>query len=81
VLADPSLAIAFFNRKACSLILFEIGFCKDLGCHTNIDEKIEKYNPLSPYYVENGDESSSSTSPLAMPARPSTTPRPKLLPL
>jgi hypothetical protein len=31
VLADPSSDA--FNKKDCSLILFEVGFCRDLGCH------------------------------------------------
>ena len=35
-----------FNRKDYSLILFEIGFCKDLGCHKKLKEKTDKYNPL-----------------------------------
>jgi hypothetical protein len=29
--ADPSPDIDSFNRKDCSLVLFEIGFCNDLG--------------------------------------------------
>jgi hypothetical protein len=46
VLADPSPEIDSFNRKACSLILFEVGFCRDLGYHKKIKEKTDKYNPL-----------------------------------
>ena len=37
--ADPSPEIDSFNRKDCSLILFEIGFCKDLGCHKKPKKK------------------------------------------
>ena len=44
--ADPSPEIESFNRKDCSLILFEIGFCKDLGCHKKLKGKTDKYNPL-----------------------------------
>jgi hypothetical protein len=44
--ADPSPGIDSFNRKDCTLIFFEIGFCKDLGCHKKLKEKIDKFNPL-----------------------------------
>ena len=44
--ADSSPEIDSFNRKDCSLILFEVGFCRDLGCHKKRDEKTDKYNPL-----------------------------------
>ena len=44
--ADPSPEINSFNRKDCSLILFEIGFCRDLGCHKKRKENTNKYNPL-----------------------------------
>jgi hypothetical protein len=27
-------------------MLFEIGFCKDLGCHKKLKGKTDKYNPL-----------------------------------
>ena len=33
LMAAGRLKIDSFNRKVCSLILFEIGFCRDLGCH------------------------------------------------
>ena len=39
--ADPSPDIVSFNHKVCSLVLFEIGLCKDLGCHKKL-----KYSPL-----------------------------------
>ncbi len=43
--ADPSLDFDAFNRKDCTLILFEVGFCKDLGCHQKYTEKTDKYPP------------------------------------
>jgi hypothetical protein len=44
--ADPSPEIDSFNRKNCSLILFEVSFCRNLGCHKKRKEKTDKYNPL-----------------------------------
>jgi hypothetical protein len=44
--ADSSPEIDSFNRKDCSLLLFEVGFCRDLGCHKKLEEKTNKYNPL-----------------------------------
>ena len=44
--AAPSPAIDSFNRKNCSLLLFEVGFGRDLGCHKKREEKTNKYNPL-----------------------------------
>ena len=43
---DPSDIINAFDRKDCSLVLFEIGFCRDLGCHDKLAEKTDKYHPL-----------------------------------
>ncbi len=43
---DPSPGIDSFNRKVFSLIFFESGFCKDLGCHKKFKKKTDKYNPL-----------------------------------
>jgi hypothetical protein len=48
---DPSsntdaFDINAFNRKDCSLIIFEVGFCRDLGCHQKYTEKTNKYLPL-----------------------------------
>jgi len=40
--ADPSPEIYAFNRKDCSLILFEVGFCRDLGCNKKRKEKTDK---------------------------------------
>jgi len=45
VLADPTRDLYFFDRKDCSLILSEIGFCRDLGCHDKLFKKIEKSHP------------------------------------
>ncbi len=39
---DPSI----FDRKKCNLILIEVGFCRDFGCHTRLQEKIVKCAPL-----------------------------------
>jgi hypothetical protein len=45
--ADPTPDLDSFDRKDdCSLILFEIGFCRDLGCHDKLAKKTEKYHPL-----------------------------------
>jgi hypothetical protein len=41
---DPSLAA--FDRKACSLILIEVGFCADLRCQVKFQGKLDKYTPL-----------------------------------
>ncbi len=46
VLADPTPVPDTFDRKDCSLILFEIGFCRDLGLQDKHIKKSEKYNPL-----------------------------------
>ena len=35
-----------FDRKQCTLIIVEIGFCMDLGCDAKFDKKTEKYSPL-----------------------------------
>ena len=41
--ADPSLDFDAFNMMDCTLILFEVGFCRDLGCHQKYTEKTDKY--------------------------------------
>ncbi len=46
VSADPTPDPDSFNRKGYSLILFEIGFCKDLGIHDKRTKKTEKCHPL-----------------------------------
>ena len=38
-LPDPST----FNRRKCNLILVEVGFCRDFGCHTMHQEETAKY--------------------------------------
>jgi hypothetical protein len=42
----PSPDPTSFNIMQCTLILVEIGFCRDLGCDIKFDEKTEKYSPL-----------------------------------
>jgi hypothetical protein len=39
---DPST----FERQKRNLILIEVGFCRDFGCHDTIQEKTAKYAPL-----------------------------------
>ena len=39
---DPSS----FNKKFCTLIVIEIGFCRDLGCNTKLEAKTKKNSPL-----------------------------------
>ena len=41
--ADPSLDFEDFNRMNCTLILFEVGFCRDLDCHQKYTDKTDKY--------------------------------------
>jgi hypothetical protein len=43
--ADPSLEIDSFNRKDCFLIPFEVGFCRDMGCHKKRKEKTISTTP------------------------------------
>jgi hypothetical protein len=40
--ADPSLDFNALNRMDCTLVLFEVGFCKDLDCHQKYTEKTDK---------------------------------------
>jgi hypothetical protein len=44
--ADPTPDLDSFYRKDFFLILFEIGFCRDLGLHDTLAGKTEKYYPL-----------------------------------
>jgi hypothetical protein len=44
--ADLPLDFDAFNKKDCTLILFEVGFYRDLGCHQKYTEKTDKYLPL-----------------------------------
>jgi hypothetical protein len=41
---DPSAAV--FDKKRCTLVLIEVGFCADLRCHIKHQEKLDKYTPL-----------------------------------
>ena len=41
----PSSDPTSFDKKQCTLILVEIGFCRDLGCAVKFDKKTEKYPP------------------------------------
>jgi hypothetical protein len=42
----PSSDPKIFDKNQCTLIVVEIGFCRDLGCDTKFDKKTEKYSPL-----------------------------------
>jgi hypothetical protein len=42
----PSPDPASFDIKQCTLIIVEIGFCKDLGCDNKFDKNTEKYFPF-----------------------------------
>jgi len=44
--ADPTSDHDSFDRKDCSLVLFEIGVCRDLGLYDKRTKKTEKYHPL-----------------------------------
>ena len=44
--ADPTSDYDSFDRKDYSLVLFEIGFCRDLDLHEKRTKKTEKYRPL-----------------------------------
>ncbi len=44
--ANTTPYIDSFDRKDYSRILFEVGFCKDLGCHKKLAENTGKYYPL-----------------------------------
>ena len=46
VLDSPHSDPTSFNKKLCTLIVVEIGFCRDLGCGTKIETKTKKYSPL-----------------------------------
>jgi hypothetical protein len=36
-----------FNKIQCTLILVEIGFCRNFGCDNKMAKKIERYSPPS----------------------------------
>ena len=42
----PSPDPTSFDKKQCTLIIVEIGFCRDLGCDVKFDKKTENYSPL-----------------------------------
>jgi len=42
----PSPGPTSFDKKQCTLIIVEIGFCRDLGCDLNLEKKTWKYSPL-----------------------------------
>ena len=42
----PSPNPTSFDKKQCTLIIAEIGVCRDLGCDVKSDKKTEKYFPL-----------------------------------
>ncbi len=43
---SPDLDPNAFDRKQCSLIIIEVGFCRDFGCVEKLEEKASKYAPL-----------------------------------
>ena len=43
---SPSPDPTTFNKKLCTLIIIEIGFCRDLGCDTKLEAKTANYAPL-----------------------------------
>ena len=43
---SPSPDPTSFNKKLCTLIIVEIGFCRDLGCEEKREAKANKYIPL-----------------------------------
>jgi len=51
----PSPDPTSFDRKQCTLIIVEIGFCRDLGCDTKFDKKTDKYSPLIAALKNNGE--------------------------
>jgi hypothetical protein len=43
---SPSPDPTSFNKKLCTLIIVEVGFCRDLGCGAKLEAKTTKYAPL-----------------------------------
>ena len=43
---SPSPDPTAFDKKQCTLIIIEIGFCKDFGCVEKLEEKTSNYAPL-----------------------------------
>jgi hypothetical protein len=46
MLATPNSEQNNVKKKLCTLILVELGFCRDLGCDSKFTEKPEKYSSL-----------------------------------
>ena len=44
--ATPDLDHGNVSKNVCTLILVEVGFCRDLGCDSKLTEKTKKYSPL-----------------------------------
>ncbi len=72
---DPTPDPDFFERKDCSLILFEIGFCRGLGLQNMRTKKIDKYHPSFLPYDNIGTAWTSLASPSATTAPLYTTRR------
>ena len=58
----PSFDPTFFDKKKCTLILVEIGFCTDLGCDTKFDKIPRNTPPLSRPLEDTGEGWSLSPS-------------------
>jgi hypothetical protein len=43
---SPSPDPTSFDKKLCTLIIVEVGFCRDLGCEEKLEAKIIKYAPF-----------------------------------
>ena len=43
----PSLDPSTLDRTKCNLVLIEVEFCQDCGCHKRLQEKTAKYAPLA----------------------------------
>ena len=43
---SPSPDPTTFNKRLCTLIIIEVGFCRAFGCDTKLEAKTTKYAPL-----------------------------------
>jgi hypothetical protein len=43
---SPSPDLTSLDKKQCTLIIIEIGFCREFGCVEKLEEKTSKYAPL-----------------------------------
>ncbi len=43
---SPSPDPTSFNKKLCTLIIVDVGFCRDLGCKAKLEAKTTKYASL-----------------------------------